>query len=218
MRRILLVAIAVLLSTVQAHAQRSCSDFTLDANQQIAACTAMISAPTNAGSAKTAVRSADTIRYNLFLNRGAAYARTGDAEKSRADFRRAIELTNQALADGGPPLPDEYNRRCWARAVANVELELALADCDEAIRLLPRRSHVLDSRGLVYLRLGRLEDALRDYEAALRISPRLAGSLYGRAIARVRMGNLEDARSDVFLAETLAPGTQVRFQSFGFKD
>src|SRR5262245_3908335 len=135
---ILLIAVAMTSYSPEAHAQaRSCSDFGQGPNQQIAACNAVISDFTDGGNAKIRIRGADRVRYNLFLNRGAAYARLGDVEQSRSDFKRAIEMATEALEEGGKPLPDEYNRRCWARAVANVELDLALADCNESLRLRP---------------------------------------------------------------------------------
>jgi tetratricopeptide (TPR) repeat protein len=218
MRRVLLVTVAVILCTGPAQAQRSCSDFTIGANQQIAACSSLITGFYDSDSARIRLTPADNNRYNLFINRGAAFARNGDIERSRADFRRAIEMTTEALEEGGNPLPAEYNRRCWARAVANVELDLALADCNEAVRLLPRIAPFLDSRAFVHLRSGRNEDAIKDYDAALRLNPRLPDSLYGRGLAKLRLGDAEGAKADLFLAETLRPGTRVQFTAFGITD
>src|SRR5262245_8872758 len=118
-----------MLSCGGAHAQISCADFSLGANQQIAACSALINRFTDAQSSRIRIGEADRYRFNLFLSRGTAFARNGDVERSLADFRRAIEMTNEALEEGGKPLPSEYQNRCWARAVANVELDLALVDC-----------------------------------------------------------------------------------------
>lgn len=111
-----------------------------------------------------------------------------------------------------------HNERCWARAVANVELDLALADCNEGLRLRPSSAATLDSRALVYLRLGQTDDALKDYEAALSISPKAAASLYGRGIAKLRLGDVEGAKADLFLAETLKPGTHVEFTAYGLTE
>jgi tetratricopeptide (TPR) repeat protein len=218
MRRLLLVTVAAMLCTAPAHAQRSCSDFTIGANQQIAACTSLITGFNDSDSARVRLPPADRNRYNLFINRGAAFARNGDAERSKADFRRAVEMATEALEEGGNPLPGEYNRRCWARAVANVELDLALADCNEAVRLVPRSPAFLDSRAFVHLRSGRNEDAIKDYDTALRLNPRLPDSLYGRGLAKLRLGDAEGAKADLFLAESLRPGTRVQFMAFGITD
>jgi tetratricopeptide (TPR) repeat protein len=218
-RRTLLVAIVVTLSSAQAHAQgRSCSDFTLGPNQQISACNALITRFNDAGSATIRITRADTARYNLFLNRGAAYARSGDSVRAKADFERAVNLTTEALEEGGKPLLTEYNRSCWARAVTNIELDLALLHCNEALRLAPDAAFILDSRGFLFLRLGKTEDAIKDYDAALRTRPKQGSSLYGRGIAKFRLGDIEGAKADLFLAETLRPGTRVEFTAFGFAD
>ena len=127
-------------------------------------------------------------------------------------------MTTEALEEGGKPLPREYNARCWARAVANVELDLALADCNEAVRAAPRNASFLDSRAFVYLRSGRNEDAINDYGAALQINPKLAPSLYGRGVAKLRLGDVEGAKADLFLAETLRPGTRAEYSAFGLTD
>jgi tetratricopeptide (TPR) repeat protein len=224
MRGMLRVAIAVsiiagatMIAFVQAHAQvRSCSNFSLGPHQQIDACTALITRFASGGSTGILITAADRNRYNLYLNRGAAYARLGDTFNSKADYERAIELATVSVSRGGRDLA--YNDRCWARAVANVELDLALADCNEGLRLRPRNAAVIDSRAFVYLRLGRTEDAIKDYDAALQIAPRAAASLYGRGIAKLRLGDVEGAKADLFQAETLRPGTRAEFAAFGFAD
>ena len=216
--RWILVAVAMILSSGQALAQgRSCSDFTLGPNQQIDACNATISRFTDAGSATIRITRADTVRYNLYLNRGAAYARSGDAVRSKADFQHAVALVT-AFEKGGRSSPGDFNDRCWARAVANVELDRALADCNESLRLRPRSAGTLDSRGFVYLRLGQAENAIKDYDAALGIDPKQAPSMYGRGVAKLRLGDIEGAKADLFGAESLSPGTRMRFIAYGVAD
>jgi tetratricopeptide (TPR) repeat protein len=217
--RWILVAVVMILSSGQVLAQgRSCSDFTLGPNQQIDACNATISRFFNAGNPTIRLTRADTARYyNLFLNRGAAYARSGDAVRSKADFQTAVALAT-AFEKVGRSSPDEFNDRCWARAVANIELDRALADCNESLRLRPGSAGALDSRALVYLRLGQAENAIKDYDAVLRINPKQAPSMYGRGIAKLRLGDIEGAKADVFGGETLTPGTRVRFTAYGFAD
>ena len=124
------IAVAMISYSVQAQSPGlSCADFTLAPDQQIAACNALLD---NSGAAK--VMPADSPRYNLFLNRGAAYARSGDSAMAKADFEQAITLTKEALDRAGRNTGVDYNRSCWAHAVANIDLDLALRHCNEAVR------------------------------------------------------------------------------------
>jgi tetratricopeptide (TPR) repeat protein len=66
------------------------------------------------------------------------------------------------------------------------QLQAALADCNESLRLRPDNSNTLDSRGFVYLGLGRWDDAIADSDAALRGNPRNAWALFERGIAKRR--------------------------------
>jgi tetratricopeptide (TPR) repeat protein len=78
-----------------------------------------------------------------------------------------------------------WNGRCWCRAIVG-ELQAALADCNEALRLEPNAAATLDSRGLIYLKSGEWDSAIADYDSALRLDPKLASSLYGRGLANLR--------------------------------
>jgi len=48
---------------------------------------------------------------------------------------------------------EAFNNRCWARTVIG-DLQAALKDCNEALRLRPNFVDALDSRGLVNLKSG----------------------------------------------------------------
>jgi tetratricopeptide (TPR) repeat protein len=113
---------------------------------------------------------------NAYYGRGVVWSKEDEVERALADFTEAIRLEpNNAIY---------YNERCWALAVADRDLELALADCTEALRREPNDANMLDSRGFVYLRLGRLAEAVAEYDAALKINPDEAQSLFGRGIAK----------------------------------
>lgn len=108
-------------------------------------------------------------------------------------------------------LPAALSDRCWFRAEAGVHLHAALQDCDRALGWLPKSADILDSRGLVQLRLGRAQHAIADYDAALRLNPRIATSLYGRGLAERRLGESAAARADLAAAAELDPGIARRF-------
>ncbi|HEY8615900.1 aspartyl protease family protein [Phenylobacterium sp.] len=110
------------------------------------------------------------------------------------------------------------NGRCWARALWGKQLEAALADCDSAIRRAGRLANVLDSRGLVKLRLGRLDEAIADYDAALKLQPRIAWSLYGRGVARLQKGQTAQGRADIAAAVAIDPGVRDAARRAGVRE
>ena len=54
--------------------------------------------------------------------------------------------------------------------------------------LQPNDAATLDSRGLIYLKMGQFDSAIQDYNSALRIEPKMASALYGRGLARLKKG------------------------------
>jgi len=123
------------------------------------------------------------------------------------------------------------NARCWIRATADRDLHQALDDCNHALQMRPvvsaagtgsyistlasRDPAILDSRGLVYLRLGRLADAIDDYDSALKRDPKLPTSLYGRGLAELRKGEKAKGRVDLAAATKLDAGVAKRFAHMG---
>jgi tetratricopeptide (TPR) repeat protein len=99
---------------------------------------------------------------------------------------------------------EALNARCWARALGDLELDRALADCDAALKLR-KASAVLDSRGLARLRLRQYDQAIADYDAALRLQPKGPWSLYGRGLAELRKGLKAKGEADIAAAVALDP-------------
>lgn len=123
------------------------------------------------------------------------------------------------------------NARCRLGASANRNLESALDDCNHALALrplaperiesrirnalTPDNPYILDSRGLVYLRLGNFKDAMLDYDSALQGNPGLANALYGRGLAELRLGKKAQGARDLAAAEKLDSGIAQRFAKMG---
>ncbi len=107
------------------------------------------------------------------------------------------------------------NGRCWARALMGKELNLALADCNSAVKRLSRTSTVLDSRGLVELRLGDLDHAIEDYDAAIALQPDSAWSLYGLGLAESRKGHPEKGNEHMHAALAANPQIADEFKKIG---
>jgi len=105
--------------------------------------------------------------------------------------------------------------RCWTRAVMGEELQIALADCNAALKLNAGSAVTLDTRALVQLRMGRYREAIEDYDFALQRSPKLATALFGRGVAQIRTGHAEGGHADLAAAEREKPGVSARFASYG---
>jgi tetratricopeptide (TPR) repeat protein len=145
----------------------------------------------------------EAIRLNgnyaiAFANRAQTYQKKGEFELAVKDYSEVVRLQSQyeQVIRLKPQLQAEWtrtlqivqNERCWTRAVIG-ELQAALADCSEALRLYPNTAAIFDSRGFAQLKTGLWDAAIVDYDSALRLQPNLANSLYGRGFARLKKGN-----------------------------
>lgn len=143
---------------------------------------------------------------DILVGRGIAYARSGDLANAEKDFSNARAKSQS---------PEAMNSMCWIKATAGVALESALADCNAALASAPNSAAYLDSRGLVLLRLGRLDDAIADYDLALSQSANLPTSLFGRAVAWGRKGNKAKSIADAGAAHRIDPDIQSQFKGYG---
>ena len=144
--------------------------------------------------------------------RAAAHERAGLFEAEVRDDDAMIALAHEPGAR-----PGLLNARCWARAEWGHELAPALTDCDMALSLLPGAADILDSRGLVNLRLARFKEAIEDYDAALAQSPNRAGSLFGRGLAQLGLSQKVEGRADLAAARTLSPTIDAEFARYGVR-
>jgi tetratricopeptide (TPR) repeat protein/predicted aspartyl protease len=112
---------------------------------------------------------------------------------------------------------DALNNRCWARALWGQELDAALEDCSAAVKLNRERPEILDSRGLVYLRMGNYAKAITDYDAALKLNPNIPWSLYGRGLAKLKLGKKDEGEADVAAAIARSPQIEKLATSHGIQ-
>jgi hypothetical protein len=143
---------------------------------------------------------------DAYFKRGRSYAIKHAYALAAPDYDEAIRQHPDAAT---------YNDRCWIRAALG-DLQGALQDCDEALRLQPGLAIALDSRGLVDLKLGRNADAIRDYTASIEKDPRSVSSLFGRGLATRRSGG--DGSSDISLAKSMDPNIAREFASYGVNE
>jgi tetratricopeptide (TPR) repeat protein len=141
-----------------------------------------------------------------FLDRGTIYARQNKFDEAIADFDSAIAIT--------PDDPIALNNRCYVRALANVALDGALADCEKALALKAQPG-MYDSRGLVHLRLGQLNEAITDFDTVLANDSNDAKALFQRGIAKRRNGDVAGGDADIAAATALKPGIADDLKVFG---
>ena len=143
------------------------------------------------------------------------------ASHAKAEFQAAagkpgagLSFYEDLLADK-PSDPDLLNASCWFRGTWNVDVEAALPICSRAVESSPNPAAVLDSRALVFLRLGRLEEALADAEAALAINPEQVETELLRGLILREMG---DSHGDDVIRTALArsPATGPYYARYGF--
>jgi tetratricopeptide (TPR) repeat protein len=107
------------------------------------------------------------------------------------------------------------NARCWARGLLDRELDLALADCEGALKRNPRSAEALDSRGFIRFRRSEFDKSIADYDASLAIRPSEARSLYGRGLAKLRKGMTAEGKADIAAATALQPAVAQEAKIYG---
>jgi tetratricopeptide (TPR) repeat protein len=121
--------------------------------------------------------------------RSEIYARMGRFEDARRDGEERAHI--------GVDSAQGNNAQCWLRGVAGKELEQGLDFCDKAIARKPEIGAYLDSRGLVYFKMGRFQDALNDYNAALDKNSDATASRYARGVVKLRLGDKDGGQRDI---------------------
>lgn len=107
--------------------------------------------------------------------------------------------------------------RCWVLGTGNIALDLALKDYTKAIELAESPFAALDSRAMVYYRMGRFDDALANLSAALDADSDLAGSLYMRGIVLHRLGQKANGDAALVQARLIDPAVDRTYASYGVK-
>jgi len=143
-----------------------------------------------------------------------AYLGASDAYFGQKDWDDAVYESGKAL-EVRPDDPGALNSRCWTRAIADEDLDLALADCRRSLAIRPGDAPTLDSLAFVRFRQDRLREALAGFDAALAKDPKQAASLYMRGIVKYRLGDQDGGQSDIAAAEKVDPEVAGRYADWG---
>jgi tetratricopeptide (TPR) repeat protein len=137
-------------------------------------------------------------------------------------FLRAAELSGWAQADQVVPVeraiefftdyiranPGDshgYSMRAKIWLEEKKELEIALGDYNEAIRLNPNAAQVFNNRGTVWAAKQEYDKAIADYNEAIRLDPRFALAYYNQGIAWAAKQEYDKAIADYNEAIRLDP-------------
>src|SRR6266852_3068097 len=139
------------------------------------------------------------------------------AARKRGDLDGAIRLATQALASGELSLEDQaiafYNRGVtWEK---KKELERAIADFNEAIRLNPHYVPAFYDRGVTWEKKKDYDRAIADYNEAIRLNPKYALAFNNRGIAWGEKKDYDRAIADYNEAIKLNPKGALAFNNRG---
>ncbi len=93
------------------------------------------------------------------------------------------------------------------------QLDLAIADYDQVIRLDPGNAVAYNNRGYARDRLGQTDDAIADYDHAVRLDAGYALAFNNRGYAFYKKGQVDRAIADYDEAIRLDPGYAAAFNN-----
>ena len=132
------------------------------------------------------------------------------------DAAEAVKLYD-TLVEEKPGSPSLLNGRCWVKGTRALMLDTALKDCTESIELSSSTGAALDSRAMVWFRMGRYAEALRDLDAVLAAVPGKSASRYLRGIVLARLHRDSEAARDLAIARRLDPTLDKTYGRWGIK-
>ncbi len=132
------------------------------------------------------------------------------------DPAAAIAMLDTLIVEK-PGSPGLLNARCWVKGTRSVMLDTALKDCTNAIELSDNTLAALDSRAMVWFRMGRFTEAMADLDAVLAAEPTMAGSHYLRAAVLKAMHRDPEAIRELAIARRLQPASEREYARYGIK-
>jgi lipoprotein NlpI len=133
------------------------------------------------------------------------------------DPDRSIAVYTRILQGRGEPAKNGAIA-CNNRGLAyrgRGELDRAIADFNEAIRLDPKFALAYNNRGLAYRDKGELDRAIADFTEAIRLDPKFAVPFNSRGFTYDRNGERDRAIADYTEAIRLDPKFAVAFRNRG---
>jgi len=148
--------------------------------------------------------------HGLRADMGIQYAALGQTADALRQFDLWVGTHPQDAR-----LASVLNERCWLRARRNLDLPLALRDCQQAVALDKDEASYQDSLGWTHLRLGDAARAKQAFDGAIRLK-RLPFSLHGRGLALQQLGDAAAADADLAAARAAQPSIADDVRQAGF--
>ena len=131
----------------------------------------------------------------FYLDRGRTFSRLGQHARAIADLDTAVKLDKDA---------NTFELRGRVKIAAE-DLDGALADLDEAIRLGPKKPLAYEQRGYAYFRKGDSARALADLNTAAGIAPGISSIHFKRALVYSGLGDRDREIAELDEAIRLNP-------------
>lgn len=133
-------------------------------------------------------------------------------------FDEAMANLNTAVDEGPVKWQgDALSARCYARTVADKDLDAALTDCNKALESQSDDSGYLWHRAFLYYRMGKFAAAKADLDKVLAIDSDDADPRYVRGLVRTRSGDAAGGGADIAAAEKLDPKIADTYAGYGVK-
>jgi tetratricopeptide (TPR) repeat protein len=138
-------------------------------------------------------------------------AQSQDRDRQLAGCSKVLDRGNRETATRRA---SAFNNRGGAHHDRG-NLDAAMRDYDEAIRLSPRSPEAFFNRGIVHYDRGNFDAAMRDYDEAIRLNPRFAAAFINRGRVHYDRGNFGAALRDYDEAIRLNPRDADAFTNRG---
>jgi tetratricopeptide (TPR) repeat protein len=145
-----------------------------------------------------------TWRFLVLIALVSAISLGKEASVRAETFKRSESLEeNIPKLAQAMPAPD-YNIRAFVKYNLG-DIQGAITDLNEAIRLNPADTLAYNNRGMMKSELGDKQGAIADFNEAIRLNPDFAGTYYNRGFMKYKLGDKQGAIADFNEAIRLKP-------------
>ncbi len=150
---------------------------------------------------------------NQTLHAGLAFRQKGDEDAANKYFVVAVLAITEKLKKY-PTDAALLGERCWIRAVANIELEEGLKDCEDSIKFKSTDPETLRNYGFILYRKSKYQEALDAYTSSLKLRADDPYALFLRGADRLKLGDAT-ASEDLNAAKDRNRMVPLIFRNYG---